>query len=516
MKLSKLNKILLFPVLAGIFSIPSIFSLLRQGFFTSDDGGWMIIRFAAFYSSLSDGQFPVRFLKGLNFGYGYPVANFLYPGFMYMATPFHLLGFGLVDSIKIVLVASFIFSGVFTFLWLRTIFGNLVSLIGAALFVYTPYHLHDLYKRGSVGEIVALTFVPLLLFGIERKNYYLISISIFLLIISHNSMALLFLPVIITYILIRYSLDKKILFGVGTGIALSSFFILPAVFELGYTYFKTTSISNPSEYFVGIDLIGFISILLVIASLVVYRFKKSSKHKIHRRLFILFIGVSLLSIFLSTTPSELLWKTPIASLLQFPFRVLALLLLSNAFLAAFTLDYFKGTLRILVFVFILCVTTYSSFIFLKPAEFADIADAVYATNPDTTTVKNEYMPIWVKQFPKSQYDHKVELLNGVGEVKNLIERSNFISFESFSNTTRAIRVNTIYYPGWKAYVNKKEVNIEYDNPNGVMEIDTPSGEQNVQFIFSETPLRIFANLVSLFAVLILVSYPLLRFIKLKK
>ncbi len=515
MKLSKLSKIVLFPILAGVFSIPSIFSLIRQGFFTTDDGGWMIIRFAAFYSSFSDGQFPVRFLKGLNFGYGYPVANFLYPGFMYMATPFHLLGFGLVDSIKILLIASFIFSGVFTFLWLKTMFGNVPSLIGSILFVYTPYHLFDLYKRGSVGEVVALTFLPLILYGVEKKNYYIISLSMFLFIVSHNSMALLFLPVIISYILIRHFLDKKIFIGIGTGIALSSFFILPAVFELSYTYFGKTSISNPSEYFVGLILIGIISIFLLVASIVVYRLTRRSKNA-HNRLSLLFIVVSLIGLFLSTSLSEFLWKTPIASLLQFPFRVLALLLICNAFLSAFILNFFKGSIRIVVCAVVLCVTAYSSMSFLKPMEFNDIADSVYATNPATTTVKNEYMPIWVKQFPSSQYEKKIETINGVGEVTNLVEKSNKISFDISNNSATDLRINTVYYPGWKAYVENIEVQIDHDNSKGVMDIPISRGKKNVRLVFSETPVRLIADLISGLAVLVLMLYPFWGRYKFKK
>src|SRR3989344_3219366 len=71
-------------VILLLLMIPSIWFLLLPGFFESDDGEWMIIRFSAFYQALADGQFPVRFLGRLNNGYGYPVADFLYPGFMYL------------------------------------------------------------------------------------------------------------------------------------------------------------------------------------------------------------------------------------------------------------------------------------------------------------------------------------------------------------------------------------------------------------------------------------------------
>ena len=91
-----------------VFALPSVSSLLQPGFFQSDDGEWMIIRFSSFYQSFVDGQFPVRFLTRLNFEYGYPVANFLYPGFMYLGVPIHILGIGFVDTIKIIFCVSII------------------------------------------------------------------------------------------------------------------------------------------------------------------------------------------------------------------------------------------------------------------------------------------------------------------------------------------------------------------------------------------------------------------------
>ena len=73
----------------GIFIVSPLF---RPGFIVTDDGNWMVIRLSAFYQSLRDGQFPVRFLGRLNFSYGYPVANFLYPGFMYIGSLLHAFG----------------------------------------------------------------------------------------------------------------------------------------------------------------------------------------------------------------------------------------------------------------------------------------------------------------------------------------------------------------------------------------------------------------------------------------
>lgn len=163
------NKILIL-ILLIILIIPSIWYLFLPGFIKTDDGGWMIIRFSAFYQVLRDGQIPVRFLSRLNYGYGYPVANFLYPGFMYIGAPLKASGLSFINVIKIISGVSFILSGVFTFLWLRKIFDKWEAFFAGLFYVYMPYHLYDLTKRGSIGEVLALAAAPFIFWQIEEGN----------------------------------------------------------------------------------------------------------------------------------------------------------------------------------------------------------------------------------------------------------------------------------------------------------------------------------------------------------
>src|SRR3989344_6737896 len=91
-------------ILIIIFSLLVLWPIFHKGFFVSDDGEWMVIRLSAFYQSLRDGQFPTRFLDRLNSGYGYPVSNFLYPGFLYVGSILHVMGFSFVDSVKLIFI----------------------------------------------------------------------------------------------------------------------------------------------------------------------------------------------------------------------------------------------------------------------------------------------------------------------------------------------------------------------------------------------------------------------------
>lgn len=496
-----------FILLLILLMIPAVYSLLINGFFESDDSGWMVIRFSAFYQALSDGQFPVRFLGMLNYGYGYPVADFLYPGFMYLAVPLRLLGLSFVSSIKIILILSMIGGGFFTYLWLRKMFDEVSALLGAVFYTYAPYHLFDLYKRGSVGEILSLAIIPFIFWQLERKSVFWLTIGIFFIILGHNTLAILFLILIFFYAGLDIFVSKnrrqialKYFTALFLGIGMASFFWIPAVYDLKYTYFSQIQISDWSKYFADLGLITPSLVVIVFIFLLII-FKKI-KIRTHR-LTILFLTVSLFSLFLATSISAFVWDIIPSSFVQFPFRFLSLLIPSVAFLVACSVSVFNKKNRIILTTVLIIIAIVSAFPFLSPEIKSNKEDSFYSTNEATTTVKDEYMPIWVKDKPIKRFDNKVEFING-GEVSNLIYDSKKIYFETSDQSSKIVKVNTIYYPGWIAKVNNSETNIMFDNPQGVMEIRLPKGNNRVELFFTETPLRMLSDLMSAFAFVLLI------------
>src|SRR3989344_3770988 len=216
-------------VILLLLIIPSIWFLLLPGFFESDDGEWMVIRFSAFYQSLSDGQFPVRFLGRLNHGFGYPVANFLYPGFLYIGSFFHVLGFSFIGAVKVLLAGSVVLAGFFTYKWLRTFFSVLASVIGSLFFILSPYLVFDIYTRGSVGEVLAISAISLCLWTIEARRKTIFTFVFALLLVSHNSLALLFTAFLVAYLLVRRRHDLWISSLLSIGMTM--FFWFPAISE---------------------------------------------------------------------------------------------------------------------------------------------------------------------------------------------------------------------------------------------------------------------------------------------
>lgn len=490
---------------------PAIVGVLHKGFFLSDDGNWMVIRFSAFYEALRGGQFPVRFLPRLNNGYGYPVADFLYPLFMYIGVPIHVLGFNFVNTIKIIFALGLISSSIFCFLWLRKTFGNLSSLVGSVLYCLFPYHLWDMYKRGSVGEVLALAIVPFTAWAIEMENLPLAGLGYGLLILAHNSLALLFIPILFIYQLFKTNGSKAIksLKAVEIGLMLSCFFWLPALYDKQFTVFDKTNVSDFIRYFVSdYSLLGLVTITGLLGSLIFIRNKNKK--------FIYFFALTLVALFLSTSKSTIIWQNfPFISLIQFPFRILSLVILSVSYLVAYQINSLKGRSKIGASLIYIVLIFVSAWPFLFPKNYQYYPDTFFSTNQDSTTVRNEYMPKWVLKIPTSKAAQKVEVVKGKALISNLSEKGTSVNFDVSSTEKITIAVNTVYFPGWQVNVDGRSIPISYENENGLIRFNVGPSNHTVKVGFYETPLRLFSDLVSTFGLFLILFLFLkkTRFIK---
>jgi nicotinamide riboside transporter PnuC len=469
--------------------VPIVIPLVKPGFFVSDDGNWMVIRLAAFFDTLRQGQFPVRFLYSLNHGYGYPVTNFLYPLPFYLGSVIHLLGFGFVDSVKILMLLSTLIGAIGYYLFLHKRYSNHLSgIIGAITYSYLPYHLFDLYGRGSIGEIVALGLTPFLFLGWEKikeeNNWGVLigAVSLAAIISSHNSLAFLFLPLFLTIAVfdLRTSQHqkawKKLIQVVTFGLGMSLFFWLPALYELQYTKASITEVSNFRHYFLTIsnfsNILGISTLLAVILGSFVFL-----KEKNRPGLFTIFLLIA--TVFMMLPQSTLLWDNlPLPKIIQFPWRFASLSIFLTAMIVGQTIAK-KKYIGLLISLPVLIVVP--RLIFFGP-ERTFYPDSYYSTNDDTTTVKNEYMPRWVNFEIKNRPSQKFNFFPG-----------------------NQVQANIVYYPGWKAFVDRQEVPISYKD-NGLIRFSAnPNSSFSVRFY--ETPLRLICDLVSLaFGVVLLAKF----------
>ena len=266
-----------------ISSLIISFPLFKPGLYQMHDDQH-VARLYLFDKSLKEGQFPVRWVDELGFGFGYPLFVF-YPPFVYMlGEVFHLLGLGFIDSVKLVFFFSIFLSGLAMFVLAKELWGKLAGLTSAMFYMILPYRAVDVYVRGALAESFSFVWLPLILWSFyklsnlqeqsdyklsnlqERSdfklyrgksaNYILLSATFLaLLMITHNLIFLpfmLILPMYLFFLFLKAS-DKKLftvncLLSTVLALGLSAFFWIPAIFEKKYILVDQLLLTNLADF----------------------------------------------------------------------------------------------------------------------------------------------------------------------------------------------------------------------------------------------------------------------------
>lgn len=518
---------LIIPIIASlIISFP----FFQSGYFASDDGQWAVIRLADMKRTLRDGQFPARWSEYLNHGYGYPVFNFAYPLPYYLGALISGTGPGLVVTIKILFVLSVLLSGIGMYLLVRELGGLWPGVIASVLYVSAPFRLVDLYQRGSLGESLAFAVFPFLCYAgvryiLEPSGSRMVACAALFaaMIMTHNALAFLFLPfwliflcvVIISYSehLRRYSV-RYLLPMILLGLGLSAFFWVPALMEKQLIALSQQRLANPGEHTVAVRdylyspwfsegkrqfALGWVHIVGFVISMLTYVFSGAIDRKKYRTLCIFLVVGLFVCLFLTTRDSVYLWENTALSSVDFPWRLLPVIVFFLS-LATVFIGIYKFT------VILGCVVAAAAMIWTVsigiPIERIDSPDEYYFTNDATTTSADELMPVWVKEKPTDRPAEKVVVVSGQSTLSDISFDSRSVAFRVSALTPSVVRINTIYYPGWRFTIDEKPVDSNYRNPQGVMELDVSNGSHDIVGTFSETPLRQAANGVSAISIVL--------------
>ena len=529
-----------FIILIVLLCVPVVLPYFKSGYFPTHDGEWAVVRLADMFRSLRDLQFPVRFSGVLNFGYGYPLFNFAYPFPYYFGILFYSLFNSFILSVKAMFVLSVFLSGIFMYLASFKLWKNRTAgFVSAVFYIYLPYRMVDLYVRGSIGESLALFLFPLIFYfalrlfdnPFGRVNVFFLSLIIGILVMTHNIMTVLFIPILITFIFARVIQERKsivlqpFLLSLFLGFGLSAFFWFPALFGRGNILLSIVPIADRNLYFANLSQLlipswgyapptesgGFsyqlgISqsvIVLIVFFYLLFRFLKTNflqtpALKYAFTLLLVWV-VCLLMLF---PFSQVFWKNlPFLQEINYPWTLLSQLGLISSLLGGFLVlqgrfgKYSLITLSLFAVFFVLP--------YAKPFIYNNYDDNYYLTNEATTTSSNELMPLWVKEHPTQRFENKIEVLEGFAEISDILYSSNKISFSYKANKDSTLRINTIYYPGWKVYLDGRNINEAHENTKGTMEINVPKSGNKVVLLFQETISRQLSNLVSLVSLLTL-------------
>lgn len=542
---------------AVIVSLPVIAPYFHSGYFPTHDGEWAVVRLSEMYRLvIQDHQIPARYSEFLNFGHGYPLFNFAYPFPYYFGLLFLLAGLGFITSIKVIFALTVIGSIVTMYLAAHEIWKDkIASFASSLLYVYLPYRMVDLYVRGSIGESIALVLFPLLLYFVskisrtKRPVFSIVGFSVTLavLITAHNIMTILFAPVLGIYILYYIVFFTKTIWwryvvGFVGGVGLSAFFWMPAIFEkrnillsvvpiadrnlyyvnfpqlvIPYWSYGTPNASDAFSYQLGIpQIIVFCIAAVILAMLLVNKKLLQDKVSLLAATTILLI-VGLL--FLLFKPSAFLWEhIPLLSEINYPWTLLAPIGFLLALLGGYLVTQHKYLKYVALFVVFVAVVMHLPY--AHPSNYNDKTDDFYITNDATTTSSTELLPLWVHDRPSHRADQKIQLVVGQGKVSKESFQSTYNSQHILISPPptydQIIRINTIYYPGWEAYIDGKKTDIDYSNDQGVMDIKIPKGTKRVELFMTETPIRFTADTLTLLSGLGLLGYLLYTTLLTKK
>lgn len=337
-------------ILAVIVCIP----LFNKDFDVyGDDGIQHVCRLMGTWQSIEEGQaFPVIMSNFCN-NFGYSWNLFYSPITAYIPLLLKLFTNSYVIMLKIfMLIVSFL-TGISMYEFLAKVTKNkYAGLIGAAIYIFTPYRLTDMYMRIAIAELTSFIFLPMVFQGLynifnydeedKKKSGILLSIGAIGLILTHIIMAMYTAIFGVFYVLIHIKklkdkiVLKKLFLNLLFIICITSFFIAPLLehkLSTQYEVFKpgrmereevlvSYKINGRELFYTGQGNLALEIGLVTVIGFILSIFAVRKLEKRYTNLYVFSIFASVISIIMTMKwfPFE---KLPdILTMLQFPFRML--------------------------------------------------------------------------------------------------------------------------------------------------------------------------------------------------
>jgi len=562
--MKKKEKILTFTILF-IILIAASWSLFIKGLGFGHDLNHQA-RIFEMAEGLKAGNFPVIWSQNLAYGYGMPLFEFYAPLPYFIGALFHLLGFNLTISIKIIIFISNLISLVSSYFLAKEIFkNNKAAIITAAFFTLAPYRAVDLI-RSAHSESWSIAFLPLVLLGIiqivnEKKWGFLnMALAFAAVMLSHNITALISLPFIVLFALIYVFIIKKdsknkikkISLMAGSGVlslALSAFYFIPALLEKKLTQIDTFILDqfyDIGQHFLYIRqfikpwgdweyggsgwgpndemsfFLGFAQILVFLIAGIQIVLKLRKKKKENYKLELSFLFISGLTLFMTLLKTQKLWRLiKISSYIQFPWRLLGVYIIFAALTAATSYLLMSKKLKNLYFYSILAVLLIFNTRYFRNEKYIDHSKEYENYQKiileDRSNNLFDYLPKDLNFFEKKGYYlYKNKKYNEIEVPTTSLFTNEFLR----SQKVELLESKNFYK---KAIVNSnKEENIRINlayypgwtiylngekqetkiNENGLMTVNVKEGRNEIEIKLEDTKIRNFSKIISLIAFII--------------
>lgn len=501
------------------------------------DGRAHITTIAQFYRAIQSGDLKPTWADWFG-NYGMPVPLVAHQLVSYLGAWITFITNNVITSWKIVAFIAALLSNLLFYKFLRIHFGQLSSFVAVFIYNVAPYRILNLFVREALPEFFASVFFPMVLIALhylikEKKPgaVFLLIISITGLSLSHPMMLVVSSFIIFPYLLYLLKSEKKRLkqlFIVGAssiwGLMIASYYILPLNFEIKYFYYgllknhltegQTLHLRNFIDpnwyYYFERDILnrghfvtpGLFEVIITILGLgyILKRFLIDKNKKVD--VFMIAVFVGLISLFLTTDYSLVFYKNiNILSNIQFPWRMLSLFIFIPPIIIAYFLNklsrqklYLAGILLVVFFGVFRFPQLYSKNNTDHPlGRYMFTVVNLHSTNMNTiwTGVTDDYP---VKK-------EKPEIISGEGKIISKKVSNSWRKYIVKAETPIRMVDYTFYFPGWRVWVDGKEVDIQFQDPafRGVITYNVDKGKHEVYLKFTNTKIRVLGNIISLFS-----------------
>jgi len=385
------------------------------------------------------------------------------------------------------------------------------------------------------------------------------SLSWFALLTSHNLMVLILAPVLGIWLMVEIIRRKKygrilhyLIYSL-LSLGLASFFTIPALFENNLTQVRSQlqGYYNYTAHFVSLRQlfvsrfwgfggsifgtndgmafqVGHIHTLFaILASVVGFLILIKKRKKILElvgsnevvliSLYIIVVGW--LSAFMAHQKSYLIWELiPQLGYLQFPWRFLTLVIFSFSIMAGFFIFILFGWIKekpfivrmpvkmfqiIFVFITVISVVAFN-WNYFKPEGIGGVVDSAKFTGEawrlQQTAGIYDYLPQTAKIAPDNPRRTLVEIMDGEVGVSGGEQGTYWVSFNADIESDNAVlRLNVLDFPEWRVFANGNRIEkyIAEEEMFGRIWFDLPRGEYQIYAQIFNTPIRTYANIISL-------------------
>lgn len=521
---SRFLHILVIAIVGLILSLP----LILYGFPPhSDDATAHSIYYTNFARQLWAGDLYPRWLMDMNGGLGgatffyYPPASYYLTSILYPFVPndpqaWRQLGI----SASVAMIAS----GLFAYLWIHKATDRKSALIAAILYMAMPYHLHDLYNRGSLAGTWSFVWMPLILYFIDRiiKGHRTgivgLAASYPLLIMTHLPTTLLFSIFPLGYACFVSEAGRKLRVSAMTagamllGIGLSSIYLLPAMttqhFILMENMTKGHFYYGIWFLFSGFDWRTYLSdafwAVFAIATLMgcaVYLNRSNPNSQLKKQTIFWAVAATTCIFMMTFLSKPIWWAVSILQMVQFPWRFNSVLVVAAAFLAAGAFSIKKNFPASMVLaaaigalILINCnlmLKAWRAYLTPYTQEAVSFRQKWLDQQRDT----DEFRPRWASSILPDKLDAllqrvgrsgdriiKTKIVGGEGSVTVNSWKPREIILEVNSKEGMVVNVSQFYYPGWSAYIDGQANRVEVHPapPDGLISVSAPPGTHRIE------------------------------------